>query len=88
MLLGGERVVLVACPDTAAQVLVSRADVFCKEGTAFFPGSSLTGSGLLTSDGELWRRQRRMANPAFRRAAVDRCAVAHPAACVCARLRM
>jgi cytochrome P450 len=41
-------------------------------GTAFFPGSSLTGNGLLVSDGELWRAQRRMANPAFRKAAVDK----------------
>jgi hypothetical protein len=41
-------------------------------GTAFFPGSSLTGNGLLVSDGVVWRAQRRMANPAFRKAAVDK----------------
>lgn len=34
------------------------------------PRSSLTGSGLLVSDGELWKRQRRLSNPAFRAAAV------------------
>lgn len=54
------------------QVLVSQADVFVKSGTAFFPGSSLTGNGLLVSDGDVWRRQRRLSNPAFRKAAVDR----------------
>jgi hypothetical protein len=49
--------------------------VFVKAGTAFFPGSSLTGNGLLVSDGEEWKRQRRLSNPAFRKAAVDRCGV-------------
>eukprot|EP00775_Hariotina_reticulata_P008971 gene8971-9146_t len=73
LLLGGERVVLVADPAAARQVLIDDAsDVFVKAGTAFFPGSSLTGNGLLVSDGETWRRQRRMTNPAFRKAAVDR----------------
>lgn len=36
-------------PNSAAQ--------FLGAGTAFFPDSSLTGKGLLTSDGETWRRQ-------------------------------
>jgi hypothetical protein len=71
LLLGGERVVLVSDPAAARQVLIDRADIFVKEGTAFFPGSALTGNGLLVSDGDVWRRQRRMANPAFRRAAVE-----------------
>ncbi len=46
-------------------------EVFVKEGTAFFPGSSLAGNGLLVSDGDVWRRQRRLSNPSFRRAAVE-----------------
>eukprot|EP00850_Spirogloea_muscicola_P006939 SM000034S12693 [mRNA] locus=s34:264668:269132:+ [translate_table: standard] len=45
-------------------------------GTAFFPGSSLAGNGLLVSDGATWRRQRRLANPAFRKSAVDTYAAA------------
>jgi cytochrome P450 len=46
----------------------------CEEqkGTAFFPGSKLAGEGLLVSDGELWRRQRQLSTPAFRKAAVER----------------
>jgi cytochrome P450 len=71
MLLGGEWVVLVSSPDVAQQVLIDQPDVFVKEGTAFFPGSSLTGNGLLVSDGDVWKRQRRLSNPAFRKAAVD-----------------
>ena len=69
--LAGERCVLVGDPDVAADVLVHRAPLFVKEGTAFFPGSSLAGEGLLVSDGDVWARQRRLTNPAFRRAAVD-----------------
>lgn len=79
LLLGGERAVLVADPAAARAVLLEpagRPPPFVKEGTAFFPGTSLTGDGLLTSDGEVWRRQRRLVNPAFRRAAVDRYAEA------------
>lgn len=71
LVLGGQRVVLVAHPAAARQVLVDRADVFVKEGTAFFPGSSLAGNGLLVSDGNVWRRQRQLANPAFRKVAVE-----------------
>lgn len=47
--------------------MIERADVFIKEGTAFFPGSALAGNGLLVSDGEVWKRQRRLSNPAFRK---------------------
>ena len=42
-----------------------------QEGTAFFPGSSLAGNGLLVSDGPVWQRQRQLSNPAFRRSAID-----------------
>jgi hypothetical protein len=34
----------------AAQVLVAQADTFIKKGTAFFPGSSLTGEEAEESD--------------------------------------
>ncbi len=72
LLLGGERVVLVTGRDEARTVLIEQAGtVYVKEGTAFFPGSSLAGNGLLVSDGAVWQRQRRLSNPAFRRAAVD-----------------
>ena len=69
--LAGERVVLVSDPTVAADVMIDRAELFVKEGTAFFPGSSLAGEGLLVSDGDSWARQRRLSNPAFRKAAVE-----------------
>ncbi|KAK9903986.1 hypothetical protein WJX75_001915 [Coccomyxa subellipsoidea] len=69
--LGGERVVLLTDPALSRQVLIDLAATFGKEGTAFFPGSSLAGNGLLVSDGPVWRRQRQLSNPAFRRSAID-----------------
>lgn len=69
--LAGERVVLVSSPELARRVLLDDNAAFQKEGTAFFPGSSLAGNGLLVSDGETWARQRRLSNPAFRKAAVE-----------------
>jgi cytochrome P450 len=72
LVLGGERVVLVSDPAATRQVVVDDADTWIKEGTAFFPGSALAGNGLLVSDGDLWKRQRRLSNPAFRQAAVRR----------------
>lgn len=148
--------VLVSRTDAARTVLIDRADVFVKKGTAFFPvrfalcslqcplrvcsaslclassrrrcclagrlrgrsrrkqlllrllfqrtisppkllcshltaplpppaqnhntqqNSSLAGEGLLVSDGDVWRRQRRLSNPAFRKAAVDGARPANP----------
>lgn len=34
--------------------------------------SELFGNGLLTSDGDFWRRQRRLSSPAFHRQSIDR----------------
>ncbi|CAI5474094.1 unnamed protein product [Closterium sp. Yama58-4] len=62
--------------ELAREVLVTQSDVFIKAGTAFFPGSSLTGNGLLVSDGEVWKRQRRLSNAAFRKAAIQSYATA------------
>jgi cytochrome P450 len=76
VLLAGERAVIVTEPDVAKHVLIEAQDVFVKAGTAFFPGSSLAGNGLLVSDGPVWKRQRQLATPAFRRAAVERYAEA------------
>ena len=54
--LAGERCVLVSDAAAAKDVLIDRSSVFVKEGTAFFPGSSLAGEGLLVSDGDVWAR--------------------------------
>lgn len=70
--LGGERAVLITDPIAAKTVLTEAPEIYIKEGTAFFPGSSLAGNGLLVSDGEIWQRQRQLSTPAFRRAAIEK----------------
>ena len=80
--LAGARCVVVSDPELARCVLVDQADVFIKRGTAFFPGSALTGEGLLVSNGAVWKRQRRLSNPAFRAAAVATYAASMGAAAV------
>lgn len=62
---------------SSAELSSPRAERFTKilfcarqEGTAFFPGSRLAGNGLLVSDGDIWRRQRQLSNPAFRSAVI------------------
>ncbi len=59
------RLMLLAHPEHVHQVLVRDADKFHKSPIyRIFLGRAL-GEGLLTSDGDLWRRQRRLAQPAF-----------------------
>ena len=55
-------------PNHLREVLVTRASSFHKTHTAFTRLSLVLGEGLLTTDGEAWKRQRRMVNPAFSQA--------------------
>jgi cytochrome P450 len=59
---------VVKHPDHLREVLVTRAASFHKTHSAFLRMSRFLGDGLLTTDGETWRRQRRMVNPAFAQA--------------------
>jgi cytochrome P450 len=68
---GGVGLYVVRRPEHAREVLVERADAFAKTHTALEALSDVLGSGLLTSDGDVWRRHRRLANPAFARRAVE-----------------
>ena len=54
-------------PDHVQDVLVSQAAAFDKQHEAFRRLSVVLGDALLTSDGERWRRQRRLVQPAFAR---------------------
>jgi cytochrome P450 len=66
--LEGDSVVIVNRADLARSVLRERRRVYVKRGT---PDDQmltpLLGEGLLTSEGEMWQRQRRTAQPAFAR---------------------
>jgi cytochrome P450 len=67
--LGPIPVFLVTDPDHVKQVLVDKAAIYPK--AIFFQRLKvLVGDGLLTSEGELWKRQRRMSNPSFHRDAI------------------
>lgn len=65
--LGVQEIVVVADPTAAEEIFVKRSKNFDK-GEAFWDGArDAAGNGLALSEGELWRRQRRLMNPQFRR---------------------
>lgn len=61
----GHRLVMLAHPDAVEHVLRSGRDNYVK-GSVYDGTRLLLGQGLVTSEGALWRRQRELANPAFR----------------------
>lgn len=52
-------------PEHIRDVLSAKASSFTKGHTAFSRLEKVLGDGLLTSDGETWKRHRRMITPAF-----------------------
>ena len=63
---GLEEVFFLNHPDYVRDVLVTHADYFAK-GRALERARRLLGEGLLTSEGEFHKRQRRLVQPAFHR---------------------
>jgi enediyne biosynthesis protein E7 len=64
--MGPKTLYLFNHPDHAKHVLADSADNYHK-GMGLTEAKRVIGEGLLTSEGELWRRQRRAIQPAFRR---------------------
>jgi cytochrome P450 len=62
----GFPIYILARPEDIERVLLGNPADFVKNMTSR-ANPELFGNGLLTSDGEFWRRQRRLANPAFHR---------------------
>jgi cytochrome P450 len=58
-------------PDWIRRILVSNHRNYCK-GVGIERVRVLLGNGLMASEGEQWRRQRRLIQPAFHRAALER----------------
>ncbi len=68
--LGPARIWVLNHPDLVEDVLVTKNRVFHKHFALRQARPSL-GEGLLTSEGDFWRRQRRLAQPAFHRDRID-----------------
>jgi cytochrome P450 len=71
---GPLRIYLLNHPELIRQVLVEQAPKFHKPSLVKRGASLSLGRGLLTSDGLLWRQQRKLIQPAFRH---DRLAAAY-----------
>lgn len=57
----------IAHPDDVQHVLAGGSAHYSKQDAAYIELRGLVGDGLLTSEGEVWRRQKRMVQPLFTR---------------------
>ena len=64
---GPLRVYQLNHPDLARQILVEQPEKFLKARLIKRAFRPFAGNGLLTSDGALWRQQRKLIQPAFHR---------------------
>jgi|YNPNPStandDraft_1061719.scaffolds.fasta_scaffold00037_17 cytochrome P450 len=68
---GRQRAFLVNSADGVRHVLQDNHRAYTKDTIQYNALSQITGRGLLTSDGDLWFRQRRLEQPAFSRARLN-----------------
>src|SRR5215472_3029939 len=65
--LGVAELVVLNHPRHAAHVLRQRSHLYSKAGPVWDLLRTVIGNGLATSEGEAWRRQRRLVRPGFHR---------------------
>ena len=75
ILLGKQRIVLLTNPEDIRDVLVTHQRIF-RKGQGLERAKVLIGEGLLTAEGEMHLRQRRLVQPAFHRARIGAYATA------------
>jgi cytochrome P450 len=62
---------VIASPELARQVLAERYACYQQKSRAYIVLRILMGNGLVTSEGEFWRGQRKLVQPAFHRRRLD-----------------
>jgi cytochrome P450 len=62
---------VIGSPEFAKQVLVDRYSRYQQKSQAYIVLRILMGNGLVTSEGEFWRGQRKLVQPAFHRRRLD-----------------
>ncbi|QOV87841.1 cytochrome P450 [Humisphaera borealis] len=67
MKLGPYKATILRNPDHIKRVFVDNAANYSKQTRGYAKARIVLGDGLVTSEGELWQRQRRIATPAFHR---------------------
>src|SRR5229473_4942921 len=68
--IGSQQAYLLNHPELIKEVLITNSENFIK-GSALQRSKRLLGEGLLTSEGESHRRQRRLVQPAFHRSRIE-----------------
>ncbi len=63
--LGPKQAIVLSHPEMARHLLVTHVRNYVKQTPAYAGLRLVLGNGLLTSDGDFWLRQRRLAQPAF-----------------------
>lgn len=70
--IGRRRIFVVNHPQSVRDILVSRWEEFPKSDIMVAALETLVGEGIFISNGETWKRQRRMVDPAFRHMRIRR----------------
>ena len=65
-------VLAVGTPETVHEVLLEKSQDFMKSAMLRFVLHPLAGDGLFTSDGQLWKRQRKLMAPLFHQASLTK----------------